>query len=171
MSAAGALMFYVGETQKQKTAHITRLESYWLEQLPGGRRDQPPEPGADPQHPHRHPPGTLLSVLDHTRTAMGARLLPDWLRRPLREPRRHRAAPGRRRRRPGAKAPCAASCASSLKAVHDMERVGSKTVMGQANARDLVALKQLAAWRCRRSGTELAGIVAPSSIRPAETDR
>ena len=141
VSAAGALMFYVAETQKQKTAHITRLESYSLANClvvdeisrlnleltrnirTGSRR------------------GTLLAVLDQTRTAMGARLFQGWLRSPLREReaverRLSAVAEGKEQvlvRR---------ELREQLKAVHDIERVGSKTVMNQANARDLVALKQ-----------------------------
>jgi DNA mismatch repair protein MutS len=141
VSAAGALMFYVAETQKQKTAHITRLESYSLANClvvdeisrlnleltrnirTGSRR------------------GTLLGVLDQTRTAMGARLFQGWLRSPLRECeavecRLAAVAEGKD------KVLVRRQLRDQLKAVHDIERVGSKTVMKQANARDLVALKQ-----------------------------
>jgi DNA mismatch repair protein MutS len=141
VSAAGALMAYVAETQKQKTAHITRLESYSLDSClvvdetsrlnleltrnlrTGSRR------------------GTLLSVLDHTRTAMGARLFQSWLLSPLRDRQtvllRQAAVAEARERviiRRGLR--------DLLKAVHDLERLGSKTVMNQANGRDLTALKR-----------------------------
>ncbi len=141
VSAAGALMFYVAETQKQKTAHITRLESYSLTNClvvdeisrlnleltrnirTGSRR------------------GTLLAVLDQTRTAMGARLFQGWLRSPLRECEavEHRLAAVAEGKD---KVLVRRDLREQLKAVHDIERVGSKTVMKQANARDLVALKQ-----------------------------
>ncbi|HEX5681172.1 MAG TPA: DNA mismatch repair protein MutS, partial [Desulfobacterales bacterium] len=141
VSAAGALMFYVAETQKQKTAHITRLESYSLANClvvdeisrlnleltrnirTGSRR------------------GTLLGVLDQTRTAMGARLFQGWLRSPLREREaveRRLAAVAEGKEQVLVRR----ELREQLKAVHDIERVGSKTVMNQANARDLVALKQ-----------------------------
>jgi DNA mismatch repair protein MutS len=141
VSAAGALMFYVAETQKQKTAHITRLESYSLANFlvvdeisrlnleltrnirTGSRR------------------GTLLGVLDQTRTAMGARLFQGWLRNPLREceaVERRLAAVAEGKD----KVLVRRELREQLKAVHDIERLGSKTVMNQANARDLVALKQ-----------------------------
>jgi len=141
VSAAGALMFYVAETQKQKTAHITRLESYSLANClvvdeisrlnleltrnirTGSRR------------------GTLLAVLDQTRTAMGARLFQGWLRSPLRE----REAVERRLAAVAEgkdQVLVRRELREQLKAVHDIERVGSKTVMNQANARDLVSLKQ-----------------------------
>jgi DNA mismatch repair protein MutS len=141
VSAAGALMFYVAETQKQKTAHITRLESYSLANFlvvdeisrlnleltrnirTGSRR------------------GTLLGVLDQTRTSMGARLFQGWLRNPLREceaVERRLAAVAEGKD----KVLVRRELREQLKAVHDIERLGSKTVMNQANARDLVALKQ-----------------------------
>jgi DNA mismatch repair protein MutS len=166
VSAAGALMFYVAETQKQKTAHITRFESYSLENClvvdeisrlnleltrnirTGSRR------------------GTLLGVLDQTRTAMGARLFQGWLRNPLRE----REAVERRLAAVAEakdKVLVRRELREQLKAVHDIERVGSKTVMNQANARDLVALKQSLAMLPVVWGT-LAELSA-ELFRPAET--
>ncbi|MBI5579877.1 MAG: DNA mismatch repair protein MutS [Deltaproteobacteria bacterium] len=166
VSAAGALMFYVAETQKQKTAHITRLETYSLENClvvdeisrlnleltrnirTGSRR------------------GTLLGVLDQTRTAMGARLFQGWLRNPLRE----REAVERRLAAVAEgkdKVLVRRELREQLKAVHDIERVGSKTVMNQANARDLVALKQSLAMLPAVWGT-LAEFSA-ELFRPAET--
>jgi len=166
VSAAGALMFYVAETQKQKTAHITRLESYSLTNClvvdeisrlnleltrnirTGTRR------------------GTLLAVLDQTRTAMGARLFQGWLRSPLRE----REAVERRLAAVAEgkdKVLVRRQLREQLRAVHDIERVGSKTVMNQANARDLVALKQSLAMLPAIWG-ELAELSA-ELFRPADT--
>jgi DNA mismatch repair protein MutS len=139
--AAGAVIFYVRETQKQETEHLARLESYSVENhlildelscrnlelerniRTGTRR------------------GTLLGIIDRTMTSMGARLLKIWLRYPLIDTesieRRHDAVQEakhsdkiRRKIREG------------LKSVYDIERVGNKIVMGRANARDLTALKQ-----------------------------
>lgn len=140
VSAAGALVYYVGETQKQKTAHLGRIESYGLDRclVVDEVSRQNLELVRNIRTGTRR--GTLLSVLDHTRTAMGARLLADWLRRPLRdaaaiEARLAAVAEGRERdslRR---------ELRERLKEVHDLERLGSRTVMGQAHGRDLVALK------------------------------
>ncbi|MBT6157822.1 MAG: DNA mismatch repair protein MutS [Planctomycetaceae bacterium] len=83
VTAAGALLTYVQETQKSSLGHITRLEPFRrgtnlvideatrrsLEltiTLRDSRRD-----------------GSLLSVIDETVTAMGARLLAEWLSNPL----------------------------------------------------------------------------------------
>ena len=141
VSAAGALMHYVAETQKQKTAHITRLEPYLLDNclVVDEISRQNLELTRNIRTGSRR--GTLLSLLDHTRTAMGARLLQDWLRAPLREPaaieRRQDAVAEAREKAAGRR-----ELREQLKSVHDLERVGSKTVMGQANARDLTALKR-----------------------------
>ncbi len=140
VSAAGALVFYVGETQKQKTAHLRRLETYWLDRclVVDEVSRQNLELIRNIRTGTRR--GTLLSVLDHTRTAMGARLLAEWLRSPLREAREiemRLAAVAEGREREGLRR----ELRERLKDVHDLERLGSKTVMGQAHARDLVALR------------------------------
>jgi DNA mismatch repair protein MutS len=64
-------------------------------------------------------------VLDHTRTAMGARLLAEWLRSPLREAREiemRLAAVAEGREREGLRR----ELRERLKDVHDLERLGSK---------------------------------------------
>ncbi|MCA9025521.1 MAG: DNA mismatch repair protein MutS [Planctomycetaceae bacterium] len=83
ITAAGALLEYVQETQRSSLGHITQLEphrrgssmlideatrrSLELTQTQrGGQRE-----------------GSLLSVIDETVTSMGARLLADWLSNPL----------------------------------------------------------------------------------------
>ncbi|HUD72724.1 MAG TPA: DNA mismatch repair protein MutS, partial [Dongiaceae bacterium] len=84
--------------------------------------------------------GTLLEVVDRTRTAMGGRLLRDWLLRPLLE----RAAIEARLDavallvdRPAERV----AVAAALDRVHDLERLLARAVLGTANGRDLVALR------------------------------
>jgi DNA mismatch repair protein MutS len=166
VSAAGALVFYVAETQKQKMAHLRQLEAYGLDHclVVDEISRQNLELNRNLRNGTRR--GTLLSILDHTRTAMGARLLCDWLRRPLRDPRAiemRLAAVTEGKEREGLRRELRAR----LKDVQDMERIGSKTVMGQAHARDLLALKASlltlpALW------ASLAGFNA-ELCRPAET--
>jgi DNA mismatch repair protein MutS len=166
VSAAGALMHYVAETQRQKTAHITRLEPYLLDDclVVDEISRQNLELTRNLRTGSRR--GTLLSLLDHTRTAMGARLLQDWLRHPLREPaaieRRQDAVAEVRE-----KAAARRELREQLKSVHDLERVGSKTVMGQANARDLTALKR-SLMALPGIWTELGRFSAPL-LAPQET--
>jgi DNA mismatch repair protein MutS len=165
VSAAGALLHYVGETQKQKTAHLSRLEAYPLDS--GLVIDEVSRQNLELVRNIRTGSrrGTLLAVLDHTRTPMGARLLQDWLRHPLREPaaieqRQDAVAEARE------KAAVRRELREQLQSVRDLERIGSKIVMGQANARDLVALKRslqtLPAIRA-----ELGRLAAPLLV-PAE---
>lgn len=81
--AAGAVLGYLIETQKTSLGHIDRLHRYspgdTLEidaatrrslEITGTLRDNRRE-------------GSLLGVVDRTVTAMGARLLAEWLANPL----------------------------------------------------------------------------------------
>jgi len=139
--AAGALVFYIRETQKQDVGHLSGIESYSLDSYLliddfscrnlelstnlriGGRR------------------GTLLSILDRTVTPMGARLLRHWMRYPLLDAQliRHRLdAVEAAKRAAGIRA----NLREILKSVYDLERLSSKISMGHGNARDLTALKR-----------------------------
>ncbi len=138
--AAGALMFYVRETQKQKIEHIRSVETYSLTHhlivddstcrnlelitniLSGSKQ------------------GTLLGIIDKTITSMGGRLLKRWIRYPL-------INEGEIRLRLDAvedaknNIQVRRDIRESLKSVYDLERLGSKISMGYSNARDLVAIK------------------------------
>jgi DNA mismatch repair protein MutS len=91
--------------------------------------------------PLREGPGrtTLLSVIDRTRTPMGARRLKQWLARPLVAPERiaarHDAVDALR-----ADAALLADVAAVLDRVGDVERLAMRVAAARANARDLVAL-------------------------------
>ena len=84
--------------------------------------------------------GTLLSVLDFTKTSMGARRLRSWIENPLLDI-------GRIGERQEAVAELLAgselreAVGEQLKAVADLERIVSRIEVGSANARDLVALR------------------------------
>lgn len=84
--------------------------------------------------------GTLLQVLDHTRTSMGARLLRSWLESPLLELTRIYA-----RQEAVAElleqVQLREAVAEQLQAVADLERIVSRAEVGSANARDLAALR------------------------------
>lgn len=83
ITAAGALLEYVQETQKTALGHITRLEPY--------RRgtnlliDETTRRSLELTRTQREAKreGSLISILDETCTPMGARLLMDWLSNPL----------------------------------------------------------------------------------------
>ena len=83
--------------------------------------------------------GSLLGVLDETRTAMGARALRRLLGRPLRdlpELRRRQAVVAALVARPATRA----ALATSLAGVGDLERLTGRVAQGLAGARDFLAL-------------------------------
>lgn len=139
--AAGALIHYVRETQKQAVAHINAVETYFLDKYLAidDLSCRNLELLANLRNGSRQ--GTLIGVLDQTVTAMGARLLKNWLRYPLRDLEAIEA-------RLAAVAEAVGSPArvetvrQQLKAMADLERLISKISMAQANARDLMALKR-----------------------------
>lgn len=140
VSAAGALLYYVGETQKQKIEHIAGIESYslhnylFIDELCCRNLEliKNIRTGASQ--------GTLLGTIDRTVTAMGGRLLKRWIRYPLIDPQQilarldavEEAKNNTRARR---------NIRENLKSIYDLERLGSRICMGHCNARDLVAMK------------------------------
>ncbi len=139
--AAGAVVYYVRETQKQKLEHLTRIEIHRLDKylMVDEVSWQNLELFKNIRSGSRR--ATLIDVIDHTCTAMGARLLAQWMRYPLIDSKeiglRHDAVGEAKETIQIRK-----SIREILKSVCDIERIGSKIVMGHANARDLVALKR-----------------------------
>ncbi|HCY86493.1 MAG TPA: DNA mismatch repair protein MutS [Desulfobacteraceae bacterium] len=140
VSAAGAIMSYVAETQMQDTRHIFKIAPYDLEDflVIDDRSCKNLELLSNIQTQDKK--GTLIHVLDKTVTAMGGRLIKQWTRYPLVDESKIRErldcleellnAPHVQE-----------SVMTHLKSVYDLERLGSKISMGQGNARDLIALK------------------------------
>ncbi|MFN8176420.1 MAG: DNA mismatch repair protein MutS [bacterium] len=91
--------------------------------------------------PLREGPGsaTLLSVVDRTRTPMGARRLRHWLARPLLSPERIGARHDAVAEIAG-DAALSADIADVLARVGDVERLTMRVVAARAHARDVVAL-------------------------------
>jgi DNA mismatch repair protein MutS len=139
--AAGALVFYVRETQKQKIEHFTHIETYTfgnylvVDEISCRNLELEKNIRSGTRR------GTLVGIIDHTHTAMGARLLKSWLRYPLIDIQdikaRHQAVAEAKNN-----IQVRRDINECLKSVYDLERVGSKIVMGHANARDLIALKR-----------------------------
>ena len=83
--------------------------------------------------------GSLLWVLDKTKTAMGGRLLRGWMERPLLSP----VQIARRQQAVGDLVEdiiTREELSAVLREVTDLERLISRVVYGTAGARDLVAL-------------------------------
>ncbi|RJQ77340.1 MAG: DNA mismatch repair protein MutS [Desulfobacteraceae bacterium] len=139
LGAAGALLCYVQETQKQLVTHIRRIETYSLEEhlVIDHMSRQNLELEKNIRNGSRQ--GTLIGILDQTSTAMGGRLLRHWLRYPLRSPEKigdrldaveELLLQGDIRRR----------LIESLSGVYDLERLNARIAMGHANARDVLSL-------------------------------
>ncbi|MGM9926331.1 MAG: DNA mismatch repair protein MutS [Bacillus sp. (in: firmicutes)] len=85
--------------------------------------------------------GSLLWLLDETKTAMGARMLKQWVDRPL-------LSKERIMERQNVVSVLLANfferqeLRENLKGVYDLERLAGRVAFGNANARDLIALKK-----------------------------
>jgi len=140
IAAAGALLGHLQETQKADLRHVTRLT--WLEagdsmvlDAATCRTLELVENARDGGRQR-----TLLEVIDRTETAMGGRLLRDWILRPLVLVERIEErldAVGLLAERPKERA----ALRDVLSRVHDLERLLARCSLGTANARDLVALR------------------------------
>lgn len=140
IAAAGAALAYLHETQKVDLSHIVRLSPYltsdFLQIDPASRRNL--ELTRALRDGGRR--GTLLWVLDATETALGSRLLRDWIDRPLVDP----AAINRRL---DAVAELVGSAERrrdlrlALKRIYDLERLAGKLAYRTATPRDLLTLR------------------------------
>ena len=139
IQAAGALLSYLYETQKTDLSYLHTLRYYaagqFLELDPVARRNLE----LTETLRGKEKKGSLLWVLDKTKTAMGGRLLRSWMERPLLDP----VAISRRLEAVGwlVDNPIQREeLVQLLREVPDLERLISRIVYGTAGARDLVAL-------------------------------
>ena len=137
--AAGALMRYLSETQKNAMTHITALrilsENQTMPLDAATRRNLELTEGLH----SRTTRGSLLWLLDKTATAMGGRLLRRWVEQPLLS----RAAIEQRLNAVSAlydNHVLSERLYDILRNVYDMERILSKVSYNTLNARDCLAL-------------------------------
>jgi DNA mismatch repair protein MutS len=134
--AAGAVLGYLLETQKASLTHIDRLLRY----VPGDTLeiDSSTRRSLEITSTYRESrrEGSLLDVIDRTTTAMGSRLLAEWLANPLTDIARIDA-------RLDAVAELAADAAladalrDQLGGIYDLERLLARVTTGRATPRDL----------------------------------
>ncbi len=140
VQAAGALLQYLQETQRGAVQQVTGLRVYAAgEAMPldtATRRNL--ELVARLADGERQ--GSLLSVLDRTVTAMGGRLLRQWVEQPLVDVARIRARLDAVEELAG-NAFARADVREALKGIYDLERLVSRVACGSAGPRDLVALR------------------------------
>ncbi|QYR52425.1 DNA mismatch repair protein MutS [Lysobacter soyae] len=138
IAAAGALLGYVEETQKQQLPHLTHIsteptsETITLNAATRRHLELDSRVDGDTRH-------TLLGVLDSTRSPMGGRLLRRWLQRPLRDQNALNL------RLQAVEALMLANQVEDLRDVlrglGDMERILSRVALRSARPRDLSTLR------------------------------
>ncbi|KFN48551.1 DNA mismatch repair protein MutS [Arenimonas malthae CC-JY-1] len=137
-AAAGALLAYVEETQKQQLPHLTAIA---FESAGDGialnaatRRHLELDSRADGRTEH-----TLLGVLDASVSPMGGRLLRRWLNRPLRD----RRVLGQRHHAVAAfiESGVHDGLRERFRGLGDLERILSRVALRSARPRDLSTLR------------------------------
>jgi DNA mismatch repair protein MutS len=158
-AAAGAALRYLRETQKRDLTHVTTLVTRTSQDVLvidslTRRNLELVESLADGTRR-----GTLIDVLDHTKTAMGGRALREWILRPLVELERiqdrldaveelaFRALDRGRLR-------------EALSPVQDLDRILGRITLGTAGPRDLIALGA-SLHALPAAGEALAECIAP----------
>lgn len=158
IAAAGALLGYIEETQKQQLPHLRSLalesSSETITMNAATRRHLELDSRIDGRSEH-----TLLGILDSSITPMGGRLLRRWLHRPLRD---HSTL---RHRHQAVQALLDSDAYVALRAAFrglgDVERILARVALRSARPRDLSTLRDaLAALPSLR--TQLAALDSPS---------
>lgn len=157
--AAGAVLEYLVETQKASLDHIDRLlphaQGSQLEIDQATRRSL--ELTRTLRHGQRE--GSLLWMMDRTVTAMGSRLLAQWLANPLKDIASINARLDAVAEFVGDAALCAA-LREKLKNVYDLPRLIARVSTGRASPRDLrfiaVTLAGLPAVKAKLTGRNSA---------------
>ncbi|TXK66061.1 DNA mismatch repair protein MutS [Alkalisalibacterium limincola] len=138
VAAAGALLGYVEETQKQQLPHLRRLAmeagDETIAMNAATRRHLELDSRVDGRSEH-----TLAGVLDSSVTPMGGRLLRRWLHRPLRDQvllsARHQAVEALLDSR------VADDLREQFRGVGDIERILTRVALRSARPRDLSTLR------------------------------
>lgn len=138
--SAGAVLAYLQETQKGALAHISQIINYSLAQYL--QIDAASHRNLELTRTLRDgkKSGSLLGVLDQTVTNMGGRLLRSWIEKPLLDIatiRQRQEAIDYLVRNSLARM----ELTDLLGQIQDLERILSRLVYGNGNARDLIALK------------------------------
>ena len=139
VTAAGALLEYIRDTQRSALTHINRLSTWRRSRhmiidettrqsleltrtIRDGRKEQ-----------------SLLGVIDHTKTPMGARLLADWLSSPLTDIEQIGQRLDAVEEFVG-DVTLRDELRDTLKQIHDLQRLTSRVATGRCSPRDLGSL-------------------------------
>ncbi|MBV6683356.1 DNA mismatch repair protein MutS [Bacillus sp. JRC01] len=138
---AALLMHYLFRTQKRSLDHLQKVETYQLNHFM--KMDYYSKRNLELTETIRSKgkKGSLLWLLDETMTAMGARLLKQWIDRPL-------ISRGEIEKRQMVVEVFLErfferqDLRERLKEVYDLERLAGRVAFGNVNARDLIQLKK-----------------------------
>jgi DNA mismatch repair protein MutS len=160
--AAGAIVQYLHETQRGAVAQISSVRSYGIGTFmfldPQTRRNLALTEGASGTSK-----GSLVKVLDHTRTPMGARLLRRWLNQPLLD-RQALLARQERVARFVDDGMLRAETREALRGIGDLERTVNRVVQGIAHPRDIANLRE-----SLRALPRLVELLGALNVQPAVT--
>ncbi len=139
--AAGAIMNYVQETQKANIPHIKKIVPHDVSEYmlldASTKRNLEITTSISGQSD-----GTLFSIIDHTQTPMGGRMLKQWINRPLK-----RLEPIHTRldaiKELVSNEPARRKTWEELEPVGDLERLIVKIATGRANPREMNQLKAM----------------------------
>ena len=140
INSINALIEYISQTQKTSLEHINKIKIYSTEKymaldINARRNLEITEKMRD-----KTKKGTLLWVLDKTSTSMGGRMLARWISDPLIDSleinKRLNAVKELKE-----SLMLRGDIIDNLKKVYDIERLAGKMTYGNANARDMITLK------------------------------
>ncbi len=141
IKSAGTLLQYLMNTQKIEISNITRLKTFFPEDYMRIDVDTQRNLEISSNLSEGSKKNTLLSVVDCTKTSMGARMLKQWIKRPLIDKemieQRHDVVGVLKddsftRNELG----------EAMTRIYDVERLISKVSLRSANPRDMVALRE-----------------------------
>ncbi len=138
--ALGALLMYLHETQKNSLEHITWLQLYEMGTLMSLDKSTIKNLELTETLFEKKVQGSLLGVLDKTSTAMGGRKLKQWLKEPLNN------VTDINDRLDAVEALTddfliCNNIKTNLKQIYDFERLSGRIACGNANGKDLIALR------------------------------
>lgn len=136
----GALLSYLFETRKQNLSHITNIKVYDIGSHMSLDKATIRNLEITETLYEKRVQGSLLGVLDKTHTAMGSRKMKQWLREPL------NSSTQINKRLDAVEVLCDEiiirnNIKEALKRVYDLERLAGRIACGNANGKDLIALK------------------------------
>lgn len=159
VTAAGALLEYIRETQRSALIHITRLETWRRHRFliidESTRRSlELTSTIRDGRREH-----SLLGVIDETKTPMGARLLADWLSSPLTDIKQMTQRLDAVEELVN-EVTLRDELRDTLRTIHDLQRLTSRVATGRCSPRDLsslaATLAQLPAVKARLAARSAA---------------